>query len=165
MTRRTTRRAFLVSAVGTGAGVLVAGCAQPTAPAATSAPAKPVEATKPVATAAPAAATAPLRVAASGALIERVPRSALPGEALDTIALIQAGGPFPYERDGVTFGNYEEHLPDAPFGSYREYTVVTPGLEHRGARRIVAGDDGAALYYTADHYESFVEVILPDDQP
>ncbi|MDQ3695040.1 MAG: ribonuclease, partial [Chloroflexota bacterium] len=46
---------------------------------------------------------------------------------------------------------------------YREYTVITPGLDHRGARRIVAGDDGAVLYYTADHYQSFVEVIFSDD--
>ncbi|MDQ3692343.1 MAG: hypothetical protein M3464_01770 [Chloroflexota bacterium] len=98
-------------------------------------------------TVAPAAAAAPLRIAASGAPLDRVPLAALPAEALDTIALIQAGGPFPFERDGVTFGNYEEHLPEAPFGSYREYTVITPGLDHRGARRIVAGDDGAVLYY------------------
>ena len=40
-------------------------------------------------------------------------------------------------------------------GYYREYTVPTPGVDHRGARRIVAGDDGEELYWTDDHYSSF----------
>ena len=31
----------------------------------------------------------------------------LPAEARDVLLLIRAGGPFPYERDGVTFGNRE----------------------------------------------------------
>ena len=31
----------------------------------------------------------------------------LPAEARSTLAQIRAGGPFPYERDGVTFGNRE----------------------------------------------------------
>ena len=40
-------------------------------------------------------------------------------------------------------------------GYYREYTVATPGVDDRGARRIVAGDDGEELYWTDDHYGSF----------
>ena len=39
-------------------------------------------------------------------------------------------------------------------GYYHEYTVPTPGVKHRGARRIVAGREGE-LYYTDDHYRSF----------
>lgn len=79
----------------------------------------------------------------------------LPPEAARTVALIAAGGPFPEpDHDGGTFGNREELLPDEPDGYYREYTVPTPGLETRGARRIVAGRDGE-LYWTADHYSSF----------
>lgn len=81
----------------------------------------------------------------------------LPPEAADTIALIDRGGPFPYEEDGSTFGNYEGLLPDRPDGYYREYTVETPGSDDRGARRIVGGAEGE-LYWTEDHYESF-EVI------
>ena len=75
-------------------------------------------------------------------------------EARQTIRLIRAGGPFPHERDGVVFGNFERLLPVRSRGYYREYTVPTPGLAHRGARRIVAGR-GGELYYTGDHYRSF----------
>jgi ribonuclease T1 len=78
----------------------------------------------------------------------------LPPEARETIALIRKGGPFPYERDGIEFRNFEKRLPPRPRGHYREYTVRTPGVKHRGARRIVAGRDGE-LYYTDDHYRSF----------
>jgi ribonuclease T1 len=82
----------------------------------------------------------------------------LPKEALETIALIRKGGPFPHERDGVTFGNREKLLPARERGWYREYTVRTPGERSRGARRIVAGRDGT-LYYTDDHYQSFKRIL------
>ena len=80
----------------------------------------------------------------------------LPAEAADTIALIQRGGPFPYRQDGSVFGNREGHLPSKPRGWYHEYTVDTPGLSHRGARRIITGGNPPqAWYYTSDHYDSF----------
>ena len=80
----------------------------------------------------------------------------LPLEARDTIALIRRGGPFPHRQDGGVFGNREGHLPRKPRGWYREYTVDTPGLSHRGARRIVTGGDPPReWYYTDDHYDSF----------
>src|SRR3954452_4679856 len=63
------------------------------------------------------------------------PLAQLPGEARQTIHLIRKGGPFPYERDGVVFGNFERALPQHERGYYREYTVPTPGIRHRGARR------------------------------
>ncbi|WP_436698314.1 ribonuclease domain-containing protein [Nocardioides sp. BYT-33-1] len=82
----------------------------------------------------------------------------LPPEAAATVALIETGGPFPHPgKDGSTFGNFEGLLPDRPRGYYAEYTVDTPGLDHRGARRIIAGDAGE-LYWTADHYESFERI-------
>lgn len=81
----------------------------------------------------------------------------LPAEAEETLLLIDDGGPFPYDRDGVTFGNYEGVLPQRERGYYAEYTVPTPGLSHRGARRIVTGD-GGERYWTADHYESFTRI-------
>lgn len=84
---------------------------------------------------------------------------ALPIEALDTIDLIDSGGPFPFDRDDLIFQNREALLPDQPNGYYREYTVITPGENHRGARRIVAGEQGE-LYYTADHYSSFSEIAF-----
>ncbi len=81
----------------------------------------------------------------------------LPAEGRHTLSLIKKGGPFPYERDGVTFGNFEKLLPIKARGHYREYTVPTPGARNRGARRIVAGKDGE-LFYTADHYKSFKRI-------
>ncbi|MGH6934350.1 MAG: ribonuclease domain-containing protein [Dongiaceae bacterium] len=72
-----------------------------------------------------------------------------------TVALIEAGGPFPYGKDGSIFSNREGRLPKQPAGYYREYTVDTPGSSDRGARRIVTGQ-GGEIYYTNDHYDSFV---------
>lgn len=80
----------------------------------------------------------------------------LPAEAADTIALIQRGGPFPYRQDGGVFGNREGHLPRQSRGWYHEYTVDTPGLSHRGARRIITGGNPPKTWhYTSDHYDSF----------
>ena len=81
----------------------------------------------------------------------------LPTEAIDTLELIETDGPYPFDRDGITFQNREGLLPDRDGDHYEEFTVITPGLDHRGARRIVAGDDGER-YYTDDHYDSFSEV-------
>jgi ribonuclease T1 len=80
--------------------------------------------------------------------------SELPSEARETVLRIRHGGPFPYERDGTVFGNFERALPVRDRGYYREYTVPMPGMKHRGARRIVAGR-GGELYYTDDHYRTF----------
>jgi ribonuclease T1 len=82
----------------------------------------------------------------------------LPVEAQRTVALIDHGGPFPYAKDGTTFGNRERLLPVQRFGYYREYTVATPGSDDRGARRVIAGDAGRQLFYTGDHYASFVRI-------
>jgi ribonuclease T1 len=83
--------------------------------------------------------------------------SDLPVQAQQMLRLIDAGGPFPYPQDGTGFGNVERLLPVHPRGWYHEYTVPTPGSPDRGARRIVAGQDGKR-YYTADHYESFARI-------
>jgi guanyl-specific ribonuclease Sa len=83
----------------------------------------------------------------------------LPAEARATLKLIDAGGPFPYRRDGIVFQNRERRLPERARGYYREYTVPTPGSGDRGARRIIAGDKPPVeFYYTADHYKSFRRV-------
>lgn len=85
-----------------------------------------------------------------------IPAAQLPEEARITLELIDAGGPFPYRRDGIVFQNRERLLPEQPKGYYREYTVPTPGSKDRGARRIVTGDKPPLVfYYTADHYKSF----------
>ena len=78
----------------------------------------------------------------------------LPAQATDTYDLIQTDGPFPFDQDGVVFQNREGLLPACSSGYYHEYTVITPGSDTRGARRIVTGD-GGEYFYTDDHYESF----------
>ncbi len=87
----------------------------------------------------------------------------LPREGQATYQLIRQGGPFPYEKDGVVFGNRERQLPRHERGYYREYTVKTPGSRDRGARRIVCGGqeprNPRACYYTQDHYASFREIV------
>ena len=93
----------------------------------------------------------------SGAPPAYVDVADLPPQAVDTLALIDAGGPFPSSHDGATFENRERLLPDQPRGWYREYTVPTPGSSDRGARRIVVGRDGTE-YWTADHYASFSRI-------
>ena len=85
--------------------------------------------------------------------------SELPVQAREVHRRIHEGGPFRYGKDGSVFGNRERQLPRRPRGFYREYTVPTPGVRHRGARRIVCGGEQPrapeACYYTADHYASF----------
>jgi ribonuclease T1 len=87
----------------------------------------------------------------------------LPPEAQQTEKLIRAGGPFPYSKDGVTFGNRERLLPRRDRGYYREYTVPTPGSRSRGARRIVCGGTPPVkpevCYYTEDHYANFRRIV------
>jgi ribonuclease T1 len=106
----------------------------------------------------------------------RTPSSVLPGSAVASVAYtglppqgqevmeqIRQGGPFRYEKDGTVFGNRERLLPSQKRGYYREYTVPTPGLRHRGARRIVCGGQQPrspdACYYTEDHYSSFRLIV------
>jgi len=86
-----------------------------------------------------------------------IPIDALPSEASHTVRLIHRGGPFPFTKDGSVFANRERRLPRHYRGYYREYTVAPPGARDRGARRIVAGR-GGELYYTPDHYRSFLRV-------
>jgi ribonuclease T1 len=95
--------------------------------------------------------------------IDTVALSQLPPEAQATERLIRSGGPFPYGKDGMVFGNRERLLPRQNRGYYREYTVKTPGARNRGARRIVCGGQVPtqpdACYYTQDHYASFRRIV------
>ncbi|AKJ14411.1 hypothetical protein ABB07_31470 [Streptomyces incarnatus] len=87
-----------------------------------------------------------------------VRESQLPAEARQTLALIDKGGPYPYARDGIVFGNFEGRLPKHQRGYYHEYTVRTPGSRDRGPRRIITGQ-GGEIYYTDDHYNTFRAVL------
>lgn len=100
--------------------------------------------------------------AAAFAFSNDVALADLPKQAQSTYALIQQGGPFPYEKDGVVFGNRERILPQQKRGYYHEYTVKTPASRNRGAIRIVCGGTKNktfdACYYTDDHYASFKRI-------
>ncbi len=74
----------------------------------------------------------------------------LPVEARNTIELIIKNGPFPYRKDGTKFDDRFGDLQSQ--GDYLEFTVPTPGVNGRGARRIVARKNGI-LFFTACHYE------------
>jgi len=56
---------------------------------------------------------------------------------------------------GDYFGNYEGLLPREKGRTYYECDIDTDGYHSRGSRRIVYSNDGL-IYYSDDHYESFV---------
>ncbi len=91
------------------------------------------------------------------ALADVSAQSLLP-EAHETLRLIEKGGPYLYDRDGIVFGNFEKRLPLKERGYYHEFTVKTPGVRHRGARRIVTGKAGER-YYSDDHYKTFKRIV------
>jgi len=86
------------------------------------------------------------------------PTEPLEQQALQaTLDNLDNGVPWPQARDGIVFINREARLPPERTGYYREYTVPTLGVTDRGARRIVTGAKGE-IYYSADHYSTFVQV-------
>ncbi|QCB48796.1 ribonuclease N [Hydrogenophaga sp. PAMC20947] len=108
-------------------------------------------------------ARAPQTAALPDPAVASVFTTGLPEQGHEMLVQIRQGGPFRYEKDGTVFGNRERLLPDQKRGYYREYTVPTPGLNHRGARRIVCGGQRPqrpdACYYTEDHYNSFKLIL------
>ncbi len=92
-----------------------------------------------------------------------VPAAQLPPQGQNVLTLIYQGGPFKHDKDGTVFGNRERILPLKPSGYYREYTVRTPGVASRGAKRIVCGGQVPAqpdaCFYTEDHYASFRQIV------
>ncbi len=98
----------------------------------------------------------------AGQAQDTVTAAQLPREAVSVLNLIAAGGPYPYEKDGIVFGNRERLLPPQRRGYYHEYTVRTPRVRHRGARRIVCGGPArqtSNCYYSDDHYTSFKRIV------
>lgn len=92
---------------------------------------------------------------------ETVAIAQLPRQAVTTLRQIRDGGPFPFEKDGIVFGNRERLLPPHPRGFYHEYTVPTPRARDRGARRIVCGGPRQQVgycFYSDDHYASFKRI-------
>ena len=98
-----------------------------------------------------------------GSAVASVAFTGLPPQGQEVMEQIRQGGPFRYEKDGTVFGNRERLLLSQKRCYYREYTVPTPGLSHRGAKRIVCGGQQPrspdACYYTEDHYSSFRLIV------
>jgi ribonuclease T1 len=150
---RGSRWALLLALVLALLGAPLAGCASDAGPTKSSATDAALGAN------APAGCPAP-NPAAPGAKESRLPvRSmcALPKEAGTVWQKIKTGARLQFPKDGGTFNNAERLLPRHEQGYYREYTVPTPGSKDRGARRLVTGS-GQEVYYTGDHYQSFVVV-------
>lgn len=94
---------------------------------------------------------------------------------LDLVARVHDGRPLPFPKDGAVFANREGRLPTRPSGYYREYTVlppagspsditvggrpfrISPPQGRRGAERLVIGG-GELLWYTPDHYKTFIQL-------
>lgn len=93
------------------------------------------------------------------AALADVCRGRLPAQALDTLGLIARGGPYPYRSDGIVFENRENRLPRQGSGYYHEFTVVTPGSDDRGTRRIVTGGSRRAVL------DGRPLRVLPGDRP
>jgi|GEM_PF-1377084 len=53
------------------------------------------------------------------------------------------------------FQNRENLLPTKPSGYYQEFYKPTPGFSKTGPERIIRGS-GGELYYTPDHYQTFI---------
>ena len=112
------------------------------------------------------AASAASAVTAASSVPERgalsaVAKAQLPAEAVETLRLIKAGGPYPFGEDGVLFRNSSTLLPQHPRGYYHAYTVRTPGSTDRGQRRIVCGGprkQTSDCYYTDDYYVTFKRI-------
>jgi len=75
-----------------------------------------------------------------------------------TLTRIRTGGSFPHRNDGSIFGNREGRRPSKPRGYYQEYVHPTPGVRGPGPQRVIKGQ-GGELYYTPDHYRSFVRIF------
>ncbi len=96
---------------------------------------------------------------------------------LQLLANIYYGKQLDFSKDGTVFSNKEGRLPKREFGFYREYTLLVPGRKTgdgpepvnvggqqymcgamigvRGAERLVIGG-GSLVYYTPDHYRTFI---------
>lgn len=74
-----------------------------------------------------------------------------------TIERIEAGIKNPHPNDGSIFRNLSHKLPKKSRNYYREYVVPTKGIRGPGPQRLIIGERGE-MYYTSDHYESFVNV-------
>ena len=82
--------------------------------------------------------------------------SQLPRDLERTLQRIGRGVAYPHRNDGADFHNREARLPQQPRGYYREYVHPNTAGD-AGPRRVVVGS-GGEVYYSPDHYNTFVRV-------
>lgn len=78
-----------------------------------------------------------------------------------------SGGSLEDYKDGAAiggdrFGNYEGLLPKTDGVKYTECDIDTDGYSSRGSRRLVYSSNGH-YYYTSDHYDTFKEVFIGEN--
>jgi guanyl-specific ribonuclease Sa len=96
-------------------------------------------------------------VSAAGVVVHNANDCSVPENLHETLDRIARGERFPHRRDGSVFENREGLLPPQPRGYYKEYVHPTPGVDHAGLQRVVLGA-GGEVYYTPDHYRTFIRV-------
>jgi len=80
-----------------------------------------------------------------------------------TLDRIKSGGHYPHNNDGSVFqnrplpGHNAPALPAMPAGYYHEYVNPTPQEAGPGPQRIIIGLKDE-VYYTSDHYNSFIQL-------
>ena len=154
---------LLCAAIAVWTGINVSNDSGDSTASSTSAASNAARLSTPSASASPSSSRASGGSGSGSSGLPSCPLNSLPTEADEVAHDILAGGPFDHpDEDGSHFGNYQRILPRKNSNFYREYTVETPGVGHRGARRIVVGGgsdtDPDVWYYTNDHYESFCEI-------
>ena len=154
---------LLCAAIAVWTGINVSNDSGDSTASSTSAASNAARLSTPSASASPSSSRASGGSGSGSSGLPSCPLNSLPTEADEVAHDILAGGPFDHpDEDGSHFGNYQRILPRKNSNFYREYTVETPGVGHRGARRIVVGGgsdtDPDVWYYTDDHYESFCEI-------
>ncbi|HEY0453180.1 ribonuclease domain-containing protein, partial [Actinophytocola sp.] len=89
--------------------------------------------------------------------VDQVALSSLPAEVADTVARVNAGGPFPFPNDGTVYQNREGVLPACASGYYHLYAVPAPSGADSGNQRLITGGAGE-FFYTPDRYATFALV-------
>jgi hypothetical protein len=78
-----------------------------------------------------------------------------------TLDRIERGESFPHKNDGTIFRNDQNILPRPEDGNpYKEYVHPTPGTKGPGSQRIIYIPNRQIIYYTPDHYKTFIKVKI-----
>ncbi len=81
----------------------------------------------------------------------------LPVTAVATLALVDAGGPFPNPDDGEPYDDASGSLPSRPPGYYLQYRVAEPGGSDESPWHLVVGEQGE-VFWTDDAFDTFRRV-------